>query len=115
MLRRFGERRADGQLKWEGALIGAPPGSEVRAVHRGRVIFADWLAGMGMLVVVDHGEGFMTLYAHNDDLVCEVGDWVGPGQVLAHVGDTGGQAEAGLYFEIRRNGRPVDPRPWIKK
>ncbi len=114
-LHRFGQRRAEGQLRWEGTLIGAPPGSEVKAVHRGRVVFADWLAGMGLLAVVDHGDGFMSLYAHNEDLLREVGDWVDIGEIIAHAGDSGGQAEAGLYFEIRRNGRPVDPRPWMKR
>ncbi len=114
-LHRFGQRRAEGQLRWEGTLIGAAPGSEVKAVHRGRVVFADWLAGMGLLAVVDHGDGFMSLYAHNEELLREVGEWVDVDEIIAHAGDSGGQSEAGLYFEIRRNGRPVDPKPWMKR
>jgi septal ring factor EnvC (AmiA/AmiB activator) len=111
---RFGEARADGGLRWNGALLGAAAGSEVRAVHHGRVVFADWLNGMGLLVVLDHGDGYMTLYGHNQDLVRAVGEWVAPGTVLGHVGDTGGQADAGLYFEIRKDGEPVDPQRWMK-
>jgi len=114
-LQRYGQRRADGQLRWQGQLIAADSGAEVRAVHRGRVVFADWLSGMGLLLVIDHGDGFMTLYAHNQDLLREVGDWVGPGEVIAHVGESGGRTRAALYFEIRRNGRPVDPRRWMRR
>jgi len=114
-LQRFGQRRADGQLRWEGRLIAADSGAEVKAVHRGRVVFADWLSGMGLLAVIDHGDGFMTLYAHNQDLLREVGDWVDPGEVIAHVGDSGGRPRPALYFEIRRNGRPVDPRSWMRR
>ncbi len=112
---RFGQLRADGGLRWDGTLLAARPGSEVRAVHYGRVVFADWLNGMGLLVVLDHGDGYMTLYGHNQDLVRDVGEWVGPGELLGHVGDTGGQAEAGLYFEIRKDGKPVDPKRWMKR
>ncbi len=111
----FGQRRADGQLKWLGALLAAAPGTEVRAVHPGRVVFANWLQGLGLLAVVDHGEGYLTLYGHNQELLKSVGAWVTAGEVLARAGDTGGQAEAGLYFEIRRRGQPIDPRPWMKK
>ena len=114
-LHRYGQRRADGQLRWEGQLIAADSGTEVKAVHRGRVVFADWLSGMGLLTVVDHGDGFMTLYAHNEDLLRELGDWVEPGEAIAHVGDSGGQPRPALYFEIRRNGRPVDPRAWMRR
>ncbi|UCG73748.1 MAG: peptidoglycan DD-metalloendopeptidase family protein [Chromatiales bacterium] len=112
---RFGQPRADGGLRWEGTLLAARAGSDVRAVHYGRVVFADWLNGMGLLIVVDHGDGYMTLYGHNQDLVRDVGEWVAPGEVLGHVGDTGGQAEAGLYFEIRKDGKPVDPKRWIRR
>lgn len=112
---RFGQPRADGGLRWDGTLLAARTGSEVRAVHYGRVVFADWLNGMGLLVVLDHGDGYMTLYGHNQDLVRDVGEWVGPGEPLGHVGDTGGQAEAGLYFEIRKDGKPVDPKRWMKR
>ncbi|MDJ0926294.1 MAG: peptidoglycan DD-metalloendopeptidase family protein [Gammaproteobacteria bacterium] len=110
----FGQARAGGRLRWEGTLLAAPAGSEVRAVHHGRIVFADWLPGLGLLAVVEHGDGYLTLYGHNQDLVKDVGDWVSTGEVLAHVGDSGGRAEPGLYFEIRKDGRPIDPRPWIR-
>ena len=101
------------RLRWEGALLDAPAGTEVRAVHHGRVVFADWLPGMGLLIVLDHGDGYLSLYGHNQDLVHDVGDWVQTGELLAHVGDTGGRDATGLYFEIRKDGRPIDPQPWM--
>ena len=113
-LHHFGQKRADGRLRWEGELLAASPGSEVHAIHHGRVVFADWLQGLGLLIVLDHGDGYMSLYGHNQDLVRDVGDWVSTGDVLAHAGDSGGQSDGGLYFEIRRNGRPINPRPWMR-
>ena len=112
--RDFGQPRAGG-LKWNGVVLAAPRGREVRAVYHGRVIFADWLAGMGLLVIVDHGEGYMTLYGYNETTLKAVGDWVAPGDVIATVGDSGGQAEAGLYFEIRHGTSPQNPRGWISR
>ncbi len=114
VLKRFGQPRADGSLKWNGVLLGAKAGSEVRAVYHGRVVFAEWLTGMGLLTIVEHDGGFMSLYGHNQDLVRDVGDWVRPGDVIGHVGDSGGQANTGLYFEIRKNGKPVNPQNWLK-
>lgn len=111
---RFGQPRADGGLRWDGTLLAARAGSDVRAVHYGRVVFADWLNGMGLLIVLDHGDGYMTLYGHNQDLVRDVGEWVAPAELLGHVGDTGGQAEAGLYFEIRKDGKPINPKRWMR-
>jgi len=96
-------------------LLEAAAGTPVRAVYHGRIAFADWLSGLGLLVIVDHGGGYMSLYGHNEALLKESGEWVGPGEPIAQVGDTGGQARAGLYFEIRLNGEPVDPNPWIAK
>ena len=113
LTRKFGQPKADGHLRWDGVLLAAGAGAEVRAVHHGRVVFSDWLSGMGLLVVVEHGDGYLTLYGHNQDVVMEVGEWVQPGTVIAHVGDSGGQATAGLYFEIRKDGQPVDPKGWI--
>jgi septal ring factor EnvC (AmiA/AmiB activator) len=115
ILHSFGQSRADGRLRWEGTLLKASSGAEVRAVHNGRVIFADWLNGMGLLMILEHGDGYMTLYGHNQDLVREVGDWVVPGEVLGHVGDSGGQSEPGLYFEIRKNGKPINPKAWLRR
>lgn len=114
VLKGFGESRADGRLKWEGVLLGAPSGSVVRSVYHGRVVFSDWLDGMGLLTIIDHGAGYMSLYGHNQDLMKEVGEWVNPGEAIGHVGDSGGQAAAGLYFEIRKDGKPVNPKRWIR-
>ena len=110
---RFGETRAGG-LKWDGVLIATERGSPVRSVYRGRVIYADWLAGLGLLVIVDHGEGYLSLYGHNEQILKSVGDGVTAGEPLATAGDTGGRTRPELYFEIRRGGRPVDPRAWFR-
>jgi len=109
---RFGQRRAAGGAS-TGVLLSAEEGSPVRAVYHGRVAFADWLHGLGLLLVVDHGDGYMTLYGHNDALLKEPGDWVRPGEPIAQVGTSGGRTSPALYFEIRHNGEPVDPHAWI--
>jgi septal ring factor EnvC (AmiA/AmiB activator) len=106
-------RGAGGPVKWTGVLLEANAGTPVKAVYHGRVAFADWLQGLGLLVIVDHGGGYMSLYGHNEVLLKESGDWVEPGETIAQVGDSGGQARPGLYFEIRYNGEPVNPHPWI--
>jgi len=111
----FGQPRVGGNMKWNGVVLAAPRGREVRAVYHGRVAFADWLAGMGLLVIVDHGEGYMTLYGYNETILKNAGDWVAPGDVIATVGDSGGQSEAGLYFELRSGTQPVNPRRWITR
>jgi septal ring factor EnvC (AmiA/AmiB activator) len=111
----FGQPRADGRLKWNGVVLTASRGREIRAVYHGRVIFADWLAGMGLLVIVDHGEGYMSLYGYNETTLKIAGDWVAPGDVIATVGDSGGQARSGLYFEIRQGTKPLNPRSWVSK
>jgi len=115
LLHDFGQPRAAGTLKWNGVVLAAPRGREIRAIYHGRVIFADWLAGMGLLVIVDHGEGYMTLYGYNETTLKTAGDWVAPGDVIATVGDSGGQASAGLYFEIRHGTRPLSPAAWVSK
>ncbi len=115
LLHDFGQPRAGGELKWNGVVLAAPRGQEVRAVYHGRVAFADWLSGMGLLVIVDHGEGFMTLYGYNETILKNAGDWVAPGDVIATVGESGGQSEAGLYFELRRGTQPIDPRQWVTR
>ena len=115
LLRDFGQPRVGGELKWNGVVLAAPRGREVRSVYHGRVAFADWLAGMGLLVIVDHGEGYMTLYGYNETILKNAGDWVAPGDVIATVGDSGGQSEAGLYFEIRRGTQPLNPRRWVTR
>lgn len=110
---KFGQTRGGGQLRWNGVLLATDAGKEVRAVHHGRVVYADWLTGMGLLIVLEHGDGFMSLYGHNQDLLVDVGEWVGTDTVIARVGDSGGQADPGLYFEIRKDGSPVDPGRWV--
>lgn len=111
---RYGQPRADGMLRWDGMMLEAPAGAEVRAVRGGRVAYADWLPGMGLLLVVDHGKGYMSLYGHNQDLLKSVGDTVAQGEVISRVGDSGGENRSGLYFEVRRNGKPIDPKDWVR-
>jgi len=111
----FGQPRVGGDIKWNGVVLAAPRGREVRAVYHGRIAFADWLAGMGLLVIVDHGEGYMTLYGYNETILKNVGDWVAPGDVIATVGDSGGQQRSSVYFELRRGAKPVDPRQWVTR
>jgi len=111
----FGQPRVTDRLKWNGVVLAAPRGREVRSIYHGRVVFSDWLAGLGLLVIVEHGEGYMTLYGYNDTTLKNTGDWVAPGDVIATVGDSGGQARTALYFEIRRGTRPLNPRKWVTK
>jgi septal ring factor EnvC (AmiA/AmiB activator) len=111
---RFGQVRAGG-LKWDGMLIDTERGADVRAVYRGRVIYADWLPGLGLLTIVDHGDGYLSLYGHNDRLYKAVGDAVAAGEVIAASGDSGGSSRPQLYFEIRKGSRPVDPGPWFRQ
>lgn len=111
----FGQPRVNDQLKWNGVVLAAPRGREVRAVYHGRVVFSDWLAGLGLLVIVEHGEGYMTLYGYNESTMKNPGDWVAPGDVIATVGESGGQSRAALYFEIRRGTEPLNPRQWVTR
>ena len=90
-------------------------GSQVAAIHHGRVVFADWFRGSGLLLSVDHGDGFMSLYAHNEALLRDVGEWVSAGSAIATVGNSGGLDEPALYFEIRENGKPTNPSPWLRR
>ncbi len=109
---RFGDDKGIGRLKWRGAFIAAREGQEVRAVHRGRVAYADWLRGFGLLLILEHGDGYMTLYGHNQSLYREVGEWVDAGQAIAAACSTGDAPQAGVYFEIRHDGEPDDPLRW---
>ena len=104
-----------GNLRWQGVLIAAKEGQPVRAVSYGRVAFADWLRGYGMLLIIAHGDGYMSLYGHNQTLYKEVGDWVEAGDVIASAGTSGGDNTSALYFEIRRNGKPTDPSKWCRR
>jgi len=110
---RFGETRVGG-VKWDGVLVATERGTPVRAVYQGRVIYADWLPGLGLLTIVDHGDGYISLYGHNERLYKAVGEQVAAGDAIAEAGDSGGTTRPELYFEIRKGGRPVDPRPWFK-
>lgn len=110
----FGAPRQVGQLKWQGILIDAANGADVKAVAAGRVVFADWLRGFGLLLILDHGDGYMSLYGYNQGLHNNVGDSVIAGEVIATVGNSGGHNQSGLYFEIRHQGSPVDPLLWCK-
>jgi murein hydrolase activator len=110
---RFGETRAGG-VKWDGVLVATERGAPVRAVYQGRIIYADWLPGLGLLTIVDHGDGYMSLYGHNERLYKAVGERVAAGDAIASAGDSGGSSRPELYFEIRKGGKPVDPRPWFK-
>jgi len=109
---RFGHQRNEGKLRWHGVYIDAPMGTPVYAVHYGRVVFSDWLRGFGLLLIISHGEGYMSLYGHNQVLYRETGDWVTAGDIIATVGDSGGQNRTGLYFEVRIAGKPSDPQKW---
>jgi septal ring factor EnvC (AmiA/AmiB activator) len=110
---RFGARRS-GDIRWTGMLIAAPKGTPVHAVSHGRVVFADWLRGLGLLLIIDHGDGYMTLYGHNQSVYKETGDWVQAGEVVASVGESGGSTRSALYFEVRADGKPVNPQAWLR-
>jgi septal ring factor EnvC (AmiA/AmiB activator) len=113
LAQRFGSSRAEG--KWDGVLINASEGMEIKAVTRGKIVYAEWLRGYGLLTIIDHGQGYMTLYAFNQSLYKRMGDSVEAGDVIASVGQSGGRTQAGLYFGIRNKGEPVDPLEWCQK
>lgn len=115
VLARFGQPRAGGSLRWQGMLIGTARGARVRAPYAGQVVYADWLPGMGLMIVVDHGGGYMSLYGHNQELFRKVGDTVAAGDVIGAVGDTGGHDQPALYFEVRRGREPVNPEIWLQR
>ncbi|MCE3284305.1 MAG: hypothetical protein K0R70_561, partial [Steroidobacteraceae bacterium] len=115
VLARFGQPRAGGSLRWQGMLIGTDRGARVRAPFAGRVVYGDWLPGMGLMLVLDHGSGFMSLYGHNEELFRKVGETVTAGDVIGSVGDSGGHAQPALYFEVRRGRTPVDPQLWLTR
>jgi septal ring factor EnvC (AmiA/AmiB activator) len=111
---RFGSPRNDGGLTWKGLFLTAKGGEPVRAVATGRVVYADWLRGFGNLLIVDHGEGYMSLYGYNETLLKRVGDDISGGDTVATVGNSGGGTESGLYFELRHQGKPFDPMAWVR-
>jgi septal ring factor EnvC (AmiA/AmiB activator) len=114
LLTGFGGRLPDGRTG-SGWLIAGTAGADVRAIGHGRVAFADWMSGYGLILIIDHGDGWMSLYANNDALLKDGGDWVRAGDPIATVGSSGGQGRPALYFELRSNGKPVDPRSWLRR
>lgn len=110
----FGSPRGLGDVRWSGVLIEAAEGRAVKAVSHGRVVFADWLRGLGLLMIIEHGDGYMTLYGYNEALFKEAGSWVDAGETIATVGASGGRSSPGLYFEVRADGKAVDPVAWLK-
>lgn len=115
VLARFGQPRAGGSLRWQGMLIGTERGARVRAPFAGRVAYADWLPGMGLMIVLDHGGGYLSLYGHNEEVFRKVGEAVAAGEVIGAVGDTGGHNQPALYFEVRRGREPVNPENWLQR
>ena len=113
LMNRFGGQRQDSGLSWKGLFISAKPGREVKAVAGGRVVYADWLRGFGNLLILDHGDSYMSLYGNNESLLKQVGDETRAGDTIAASGNSGGNPESGLYFELRFQGKPFDPIPWI--
>ena len=111
---RFGSARHEGKLRWQGVTIAAAEGTQVKAIHSGRVVFADYLSGSGLLLILDHGDGYMSLYAHNQSLLRKVGESVRGGTPISTVGNSGAQQGAALYFEVRHQGKPVDPAQWCR-
>lgn len=113
LLRAYGSQRSG--VAYEGLLISGQSGTQVKAVHHGRVVFSDWLRGYGLVMILDHGGGYMSLYGHNQTLLREPGEWVSTGQTIATVGNSGGHEEVGLYFAIRHQGKPVNPSEWLSR
>lgn len=114
VLKQFGNTRVANKMRWQGMLIKSNAGSPVKAVHYGRVVFSDYLRGHGLLVIIDHGAGYMSLYAHNQTIYKELGEWVESGETIASVGNSGGQKQTALYFELRYKGQPTNPKRWFK-
>jgi murein hydrolase activator len=112
LINRFGNQRADTGVDWKGLFIKANEGNEVRSVAAGSVVFADWMRGFGNLIIIDHGNGYMSLYGNNQALLKEVGDVIKGGDVIASVGNSGGNDTNGVYYELRKNSVPFDPLSW---
>lgn len=102
-------------LIWDGYLIAAPEGHSIKAIYHGRIAYADWLRGFGLLIIIDHGDGYMSLYGHNQSIFKEVGEWINTDDIIGLSGKSGGQSKAGIYFSIRKKGKPINPKYWCKK
>ena len=114
LLNSFGGQRSGKHVTWKGLFIQSPSGSDVKAISEGRVVFADELRGFGNLIILDHGNGYMSLYGNNETLHKQVGNIIRGGDTIATVGNSGGNPDSGLYFELRHKGKPFDPLTWIK-
>ena len=115
IVKAFGNSNSEARNKWQGWLMKGYEGSAITAVHHGRIVFSDWLRGFGLLLIIDHGDGYLSLYARNESLLKSVGDWVYQGENIATLGSSGGFKEPRLYFEIRHKGKPQDPAAWLKR
>ena len=111
----FGTQRKIGNLRWKGIVLAGQLGSDIHAVYAGRVVYADWMRGFGLLLIIDHGDSYLSLYGHNESLLAEEGDWVETGQTIATMGVSGGGSRPSLYFEIRYKGRPQNPLHWARR
>jgi septal ring factor EnvC (AmiA/AmiB activator) len=110
---RFGAKRPDSSVRWKGLFLKAPSGQAVKAIASGQVVFADWLRGFGNLLIIDHGNGYMSLYGNNETLYKQVGDVLRGGDTIATIGNSGGNENFGLYFELRHESKPLDPMKWL--
>jgi septal ring factor EnvC (AmiA/AmiB activator) len=114
ILKLFGRQKHLSELLWQGVLIEAPVGRHVRAISSGRIVFADWLRGLGNIIIIDHGSSYLSLYGHNESLFKSAGEWVEAGDIIGSIGSSGGQKNPSLYFEIREKGKPQNPTKWCK-
>ena len=114
LAQRYGAQR-NGPVQWQGWLIKVSAGAAVKTVHQGRIVFSNYLRGFGLLLIIDHGDGYMTLYGHNQELLKDTGDWVQTNEIIARAGNTGGLSAPALYFEIRSQGQPTNPKKWLQK
>jgi len=112
---RFGARRQIGNMRWKGIILAGELGSDIQSVYNGRVVYADWMRGFGLLLIIDHGDSYLSLYGHNESILVEEGDWVATGQTVASMGKSGGSSKPGLYFEIRYKGKPQNPLRWTRR
>ena len=112
--RLYGRSKPLSALRWQGVMIEAPNGRHVKAVSHGRVAFSDWLRGLGNLIIIDHGNSYLSLYGHNESLYKAAGEWVQAGDIISSIGNSGGRSKPGLYFEIRKRGKPQNPTGWCK-
>jgi septal ring factor EnvC (AmiA/AmiB activator) len=115
IIHHFYERKSRRSLRWKGIVLKTKRGLDVKSIYYGRIVFSDWLNGFGNIIIIDHGGGYLSLYAYNESLEKEIGEWVVAGDVIATTGQSGGRKQNALYFEIRQNGKPVNPLKWIKK